>query len=57
MQAYKGAWDSYVHTWLVIKVATAEWVFKWRLEAEQKMKAAGAHFIVVLMCSNGHCTC
>ena len=41
LRAYEKAWDAHVGAWLVIKVATAEWVFKWRLEAEQKMKAAG----------------
>jgi D-glycerate 3-kinase len=41
LRAYKGQWDAHVHAWLVIKVGNPEWVFKWRLEAEQKMKAAG----------------
>jgi D-glycerate 3-kinase len=41
LKAYKGQWDAHVHAWLVIKVGNPEWVFKWRLEAEQKMKASG----------------
>lgn len=41
LQQYRGAWDAYVDTWLVIEVADAQWVFKWRLQAEQQMRAAG----------------
>lgn len=41
LKRYEPQWDSNVHSWLVIKVADPQWVHKWRLEAEQKMKAAG----------------
>lgn len=37
----KDAWDKYVDVWLVVKVGDPQYVFKWRLEAEQKMRLTG----------------
>ena len=39
--SYQAAWDAFAHAWLVVEVGDPTWVFNWRLEAEQKMKAAG----------------
>lgn len=39
--SYQASWDAFVHAWLVVEVGDPAWVFKWRLEAEQKMKEAG----------------
>lgn len=41
LSAYGAAWDAHVDSWLVIEVADPQWVFKWRLQAEQQMRAAG----------------
>lgn len=38
---YKDAWDSFVHSWLVIKVKDPQFAYRWRLQAEQKMRASG----------------
>mmetsp|Transcript_38061 Transcript_38061/g.89077 ORF Transcript_38061/g.89077 Transcript_38061/m.89077 type:complete len:417 (+) Transcript_38061:157-1407(+) len=35
------AWDELMDGWCVVKLSEIDHVFKWRLEAEQKMKAAG----------------
>ncbi|GMH40803.1 hypothetical protein BSKO_08707 [Bryopsis sp. KO-2023] len=35
------AWDKFVDVWLVVKVGDPKWVFKWRLEAEHKMRLTG----------------
>lgn len=41
LRQYRAAWDAHVDTWLVIEVADAQWVFKWRLQAEQQMRGTG----------------
>ncbi|CAD7704079.1 unnamed protein product [Ostreobium quekettii] len=41
LKGYEAAWDSFVDCWLVVKVQDPEYVFKWRLEAEQAMRASG----------------
>ncbi|GBF88798.1 hypothetical protein Rsub_01699 [Raphidocelis subcapitata] len=41
LAAYKEAWDSAVDSWLVIRIGDPQWVFGWRLQAEQRMRAAG----------------
>lgn len=41
LRQYRAAWDAYVDSWLVIEVADPQWVFKWRLQAEQQMRADG----------------
>jgi D-glycerate 3-kinase len=41
LQAYKSAWDSAVDSWLVVKVKDPEYAYKWRLQAERAMRAAG----------------
>lgn len=43
LAAYKAMWDCHVHAWLVVAVDNPRWVFKWRQEAEAKLRAeAGA---------------
>lgn len=41
LKGYKAAWDSFVDCWLVVKVWDPGYVFKWRLQAEQAMRASG----------------
>ncbi|KAK9841016.1 hypothetical protein WJX81_005787 [Elliptochloris bilobata] len=41
MHSYESAWDAHVDAWLVVKVGTPEWVYRWRLEAEHAMRASG----------------
>lgn len=41
LAAYEAAWDSAVDSWLVIRIGDPQWVFGWRLQAEQRMRAAG----------------
>jgi D-glycerate 3-kinase len=41
LKEYKNAWDRFVDSWLVIKVANPEYSHKWRLQAEKRMRAAG----------------
>lgn len=38
---YVNSWDSFVDAWLVIKVADPAYVFRWRKQAEDAMKAKG----------------
>jgi D-glycerate 3-kinase len=39
--AYQEAWDSAVDAWLVVRISDPQWVFGWRLQAEQRMRAEG----------------
>lgn len=41
LKQLESAWDSFVDTWIVVKVNDPENVFQWRLEAEQKMRSSG----------------
>lgn len=41
LKGYKKAWDSYVDSWFVIKVADPQFSFNWRLQAEKRMRASG----------------
>lgn len=41
LKGYRKAWDSYVDSWLVIKVGDPQFSFTWRLQAEQRMRASG----------------
>lgn len=41
LKGYKKAWDSYVDSWLVIKVADPQFSFTWRLQAEKRMRESG----------------
>ena len=38
---YKKAWDDFVSSWLVVRVADPSFAHKWRLQAEHAMRAAG----------------
>ena len=42
LHSYQAAWDAFAHAWMVVEVGDPAWVFKWRLEAEHKMKEAGS---------------
>jgi D-glycerate 3-kinase len=39
--AYEAAWDSYVDAWLVVRVSDPQFAYRWRLQAEHAMRAAG----------------
>ncbi|PRW59300.1 D-glycerate 3- chloroplastic [Chlorella sorokiniana] len=41
LRSYKTAWDSFVDSWLVVKVAQPDYAYRWRLQAEQAMRATG----------------
>lgn len=41
LRAYPAQWDKHVDAWLVIKVSDPQWVYQWRLQAEQRMREAG----------------
>ena len=41
LHAYKDAWDSLVDSWLVIRIGDPQWVYQWRLQAEERMRASG----------------
>lgn len=41
LAGYSAAWDSFVDSWLVVKVGDPQWVFKWRLQAEVAMRSSG----------------
>lgn len=41
LKQLEAAWDSFVDTWIVVKVNDPENVFEWRLEAEHKMISGG----------------
>lgn len=41
LRSYKAAWDSFVDSWLVVKVAQPDYAYRWRLQAEQAMRASG----------------
>ena len=41
LQEYRAAWDATVDAWLVVRVADPQFAYKWRLQAERAMRAAG----------------
>jgi len=41
LRAYEAAWDAHVDSWLVVRIGDPNWVFKWRLQAEEAMRASG----------------
>lgn len=41
LRDYEVAWDAHVDAWLVVKVGSPEWVYRWRLQAEHAMHASG----------------
>jgi len=41
LKAYKDAWDQWADCWLVIRVEDPQYVYKWRLQAEEQMRAGG----------------
>lgn len=41
LRAYKAAWDDLVDSWLVVRIGDPQWVYQWRLQAEERMKASG----------------
>ena len=41
LRDYEAAWDAYVDAWLVVKVCSPEWVYRWSLQAEHAMHASG----------------
>lgn len=41
LQSYPTRWDRFVDSWLVVRVGDPRWVFAWRLQAEQAMRANG----------------
>eukprot|EP00955_Chlamydomonas_euryale_P070709 360838-Chlamydomonas_euryale.AAC.2 len=38
---YAGMWDALVDAWLVVRIGDPQWVFQWRLQAEERMRATG----------------
>ena len=41
LKKYPAAIDNFIDVWMVVKVGDPKYVYEWRLEAEQKSKAAG----------------
>jgi D-glycerate 3-kinase len=41
LKSYHGTLDAHVDTWLILKTADPKYVYEWRLEAEEKMRAKG----------------
>ncbi|EFJ45240.1 hypothetical protein VOLCADRAFT_94435 [Volvox carteri f. nagariensis] len=41
LRSYRTTWDELVDSWLVIRIGDPQWVYKWRLQAEERMKAGG----------------
>jgi len=41
LREYEEAWDRWVDSWLVIRVDDPQYVYKWRLQAEEAMRAGG----------------
>ena len=41
LREYREAWDAYVDAWLVVRVGSPDWVYRWRLQAEHAMLATG----------------
>ena len=41
LKEYQRAWDSFVDTWLVVRVSDPQYAYQWRLQAERAMRAAG----------------
>lgn len=41
LRSYEAAWDSHVDAWLVVRVKQPEYAYRWRLQAEQAMRAEG----------------
>lgn len=41
LRSYRAAWDSHVDAWLVVRVAQPDYAYRWRLQAEQAMRASG----------------
>lgn len=41
LEAYYHAWDTYIKSWIVIKIKDPNCVFQWRLQAEIAMREAG----------------
>ncbi|MEW5306033.1 MAG: hypothetical protein WDW38_009971 [Sanguina aurantia] len=41
LAGYKEAWDQWVDNWLVVRIEDPQWVFKWRLQAEEAMIKKG----------------
>ncbi|GLC45781.1 hypothetical protein PLESTB_001156700 [Pleodorina starrii] len=41
LTSYRAAWDELVDSWLVIRIGDPQWVYQWRLQAEERMKAGG----------------
>ncbi|KAG1670117.1 hypothetical protein FOA52_013693 [Chlamydomonas sp. UWO 241] len=41
LRQYAGTWDALVDSWLVVRIGDPQWVYKWRLQAEEQMRASG----------------
>jgi pantothenate kinase-related protein Tda10 len=41
LRAYEAAWDRQVDSWLVVRIDDPSWVYAWRLQAEERMRASG----------------
>ncbi|KXZ53368.1 hypothetical protein GPECTOR_7g1264 [Gonium pectorale] len=41
LRSYRAAWDDLVDSWLVVRIGDPQWVYQWRLQAEERMKASG----------------
>jgi hypothetical protein len=41
LRGYRAAWDAAVDAWLVVRIGDPAWVFGWRLQAEEAMRAGG----------------
>jgi len=41
LRGYEDAWDSWINSWLVVRVDDPQCVYEWRLQAEKEMRATG----------------
>ncbi len=55
LREYEAAWDAWVDAWLVVKVGAPDWVYKWRLQAEHAMLAAGKPGMSDEQVQSSHC--
>lgn len=55
LREYEAAWDAWVDAWLVVKVGAPDWVYKWRLQAEHAMLAAGKPGMSDEQVRSSHC--
>jgi pantothenate kinase-related protein Tda10 len=41
LAAYNDAWHKMIDSWIIIQVGDPHWVYKWRQQAEARMRADG----------------